>query len=168
MLEAAGINPTTGVNKQALNAAPSVDAMKDNKIDAFFWSGGVPTAAVTDLANTPGRKLKLLANDDVLADLQKKYSAQLYYRVLVPRTAYPGMDGDVPVIGVANVLVVNEKMSEQMAYDITKTLFDRKSDLVAIHPEANNLTLATAVVGSPVPFHKGAIKYYTEKQVWKG
>jgi TRAP transporter TAXI family solute receptor len=167
VLEAAGINPATDIQKQSLGAAPSVDALKDGKIDAFFWSGGLPTAAVLDLANTPRVQMKLLSNEDVLPALQQRYGASLYYRVVVPRSAYPGMDADVPVVGVANVLVVNEKMPEAVAYDITKVLFDKQPELEAIHPEAKNLTLETATVGSPVPFHKGAIKYYRERNAWK-
>ena len=168
VLEAAGINPQSDVQKQGLGVAPSVDALKDGKIDAFFWSGGVPTAAVLDLANTPRMQMRLLSNEDVLQALQQRYSASLYYRAIVPQAAYPGMEADVPVVGVANVLVVNEKMSEDMAYQITKTLFAKKAELVAIHPEADNLKLDTATVGSPVPFHKGAIKYYREQNAWKG
>jgi len=168
VLEAAGLNPTADIQKQSLNAQPSVDAMKDGKIDAFFWSGGLPTPSVTDLANTPRIRWKLLPNDDVLAALQKQYGQQLYYKVSVAKSSYPGMDGDVTVVGVANVLVVNEKMDESLAYDITKVLFDKQAELGAIHPEARNLKLETAITGSPVAFHKGAIKFYREKKVWKG
>ena len=168
VLEAAGVNPATDLGKQGLGVAPSVDALKDGKIDAFFWSGGLPTAAVLDLANTPRLQMRLLSNEDVLPTLQQRYGAALYYRSIVPRSAYPGLEADVPVVGVANALVVNEKMSEDLAYQITKTLFAKKDELVAIHPEASNLTLAAATVGSPVPFHPGAIKYYREQNAWPG
>ena len=168
VLEAAGIDPMSGIARQALGAGPSVDALKDGKIEAFFWSGGVPTGSVLDLANTPGRTMKLLPNDDILPALQQKYSPQLYYPIVVPKTAYSGMESDVLVVGVANVLVVDERMSDQLAYEITKVLFDKQPELVAIHSEAKNLTLETAIVGSPVPFHPGAIQFYQEKGVWKG
>lgn len=168
LLEAGGLKPTSDIQRQGLGAGPSVDALKDGKIDAFFWSGGVPTGAVLDLANTPGLTLKMLPNDDILAALQAKYSPSLYYQVTVQKAAYNGMDSDVPVVGVANLLVVDERMSESLAYDITRTLFDRKADLVAIHSEAKNLTLETATVGSPVPFHQGAIRFFQEQGVWKG
>jgi uncharacterized protein len=167
VLEAAGINPQTDIQKQGLGAAPSVEALKDGKIDAFFWSGGLPTAAVLDLANTPRLKLVLLPNEDILPALQKQYGAALYYRTTVPRATYPGLDGDVPVVGVTNLLVVNEKMTEGTAYDLTKVLFDKQPELAAIHPEAKNLSLQKAIEGSPVPFHKGAIRYYREQKVWK-
>ncbi len=167
LLEAAGLK-VTDIQKQSLAVAPSVDAIKDGKIDAFIWSGGLPTAAVLDLANSGKGKIKLLSNDDVLPVLQKQYGAALYYKVTVPKTAYPGLAADVNVVGVANALVVNQKMSDTLAYDITKVLFEKQAELGAIHPEAKNLKLETAVVGSPAAFHKGAIKYYQEKKVWKG
>jgi TRAP transporter TAXI family solute receptor len=168
VLEAAGIRPNADIQKQGLGAAPSVDAIKDGKIDAFFWSGGVPTGAILDLANTPGRTLKLLPQSDILPALQQRYGAALYYEIVIPRAAYSGLEADVPVVGVANLLVVDERMSESLAYEIIKVLFDKKADLVAIHSEAKNLELQTATVGSPVPFHPGAIRFYQEKGVWKG
>ena len=54
ILEAYGIDPDKDVTREKLSVAESVNALKDRKIDAFFWSGGVPTAAVTDLARHPG------------------------------------------------------------------------------------------------------------------
>jgi TRAP-type uncharacterized transport system substrate-binding protein len=144
-----------------------VDALRDGKIDAFFWSGGLPTAAVLDLANTPRLRMKLLPNEDILPELRHRYGASLYYKVNVAKTAYAGLEADVPVVGVANLLVVHQKMPEGLAYDITKALFDRQAELASIHPEAKNLARETAAVGSPVPFHNGAIRYFLEQKVWQ-
>ena len=167
VLEAAGLKPKVDVQPQALGVSESVQALKDNKIDAFFWSGGLPTAAVLDLANTPGITMKMLANDAVLPALQKAYGPGLYYRVVVPRAAYVDLEADVPVVGVTNLLVVNQSMDEDLAYQITKALFERQSELIAIHPQAKLLTLETATGNSPAPFHPGAIRYYRERGVWK-
>ncbi|MBI2832800.1 MAG: TAXI family TRAP transporter solute-binding subunit [Acidobacteria bacterium] len=163
-LEAAGIDPTREVQKQGLGVAQAVDALKDGKIDAFFWSGGVPTAAVLDLANTPAMTLKLLPNGDLVPPLQQKYRS-LYHAATIPKSAYPGLPADVPVIGVANLVVVHAAMPEQLAYDVTRLLFEKQHELAAIHPQASVLTLGTALIGSPAPFHKGAIRYYREKSV---
>jgi TRAP transporter TAXI family solute receptor len=166
VLKAVGINPDTDIHKQSLGVAQSADALKDGKIDAFFWSGGLPTASVLDLAHTPGITIRLLANDSVLPSLQQTYGPSLYYSRNVPKGIYPGLEDDVPVVSVANILAVHEAMPEQLAYEITRVLFEHQAELVAIHPEAKNLTLKTATEGSPAAFHEGAIRYYTDQHVW--
>jgi len=166
VLAALGINPDTDIVKQSLGVSQAADALKDGKIDAFFWSGGLPTAAIVDLAHTPGMSIRLLSNEDVLPALQRSYGASLYFLRNVPKDIYPGLDRDVPVVSVTIVLAVHEDLPEQLAYDITRTLFEHQAELAAIHPEAKNLTLAAAVEGSPAPFHQGAIRYYTEQHAW--
>jgi TRAP transporter TAXI family solute receptor len=91
----------------------------------------------------------------------------LYVRLVVPRGTYPGITSDVAVVGVSNALVVDETMSEDVAFAITRVLFERRADLAAIHPEASKLRFETAITGSPAPFHPGAIRYYRERGVWK-
>lgn len=167
ILEAAGLNPGVDIRKQSLGAAQSADALKDDKIDAFFWSGGIPTGALLDLASTPGRTIKLVPNGDLLSGLEQRFGAEVYHASTVPKETYPGMASDVTVISVSNVLVAHEEMDEDLAYRITKALFDHRDELIAIHPEAENLTLGSAVKGSPVPFHPGAIRYYREQGAWK-
>jgi uncharacterized protein len=163
ILEAYGIDPEKGVKREKLSVAESVNAIKDKKIDAFFWSGGIPTAAVTDLAATPGVKIKLLDHADATAAMVKKWGP-LYVTGKIAAKSYPNQDKDVQVVDVYNLLVVNEKMDEKLAYDITKTLFEKKADLVAVHQEAANLDLAIQYGGgSPIAFHPGAMKYFAEK-----
>jgi uncharacterized protein len=163
MLEAVGIDPEKDVRREKLSVAESVNALKDRKIDAFFWSGGVPTAAVTDLAATPGVKIKLLDHADAIPAMAKKYGP-LYVKGTIPAKSYPGMTKDVEVADVWNLLIVNEKMDEKLVHDLVKALFERKADLVAVHAEAKNLDLKNQYgVGSPVPFHPGATKYFAEK-----
>ena len=163
ILEAYGINPDKDVKREKLSVAESVNAIKDRKIDAFFWSGGVPTAAVTDLAATPGFKIKLLDHADAIPKLVQKYGP-LYVKGTIPANAYPGQDKEVQEAEVWNLLVANEKMDDKLAYDVVKTLFEKKADLVAVHSEAQNLDLSRQLSGaSPIPFHPGALKYFSEK-----
>jgi len=163
ILEAYGLNPDKDVKREKLSVAESVNAIKDRKIDAFFWSGGVPTSAVTDLAATPGMKIKLLDHADALPNLVKKYGP-LYVKGTIPAKSYPGQDKDSESADVWNLLVVNEKMDEKLAYDLVKAVFDHKAELVAVHSEASNIDLANQLeVGSPVPFHPGALRYFAEK-----
>lgn len=165
VLRAAGLDPDRDVRRQALTVNASVDAIKDGKLDAFFWSGGLPTASVLDLASTMGVTTQLIPNDDVLTTLQTTYGP-LYERMVIPGGSYPGIATDVGVVGVRNVLVVNASMSDQLAYDLTRVLFEKHADLAAIHPEAAKLTLASAVQSSPAAFHPGAIRFYKERGVW--
>jgi TRAP transporter TAXI family solute receptor len=145
----------------------SVDALKDGKIDAFFWSGGLPTASLLDLASTIGITAKLLPNDEVLPKLQEQFTPGLYFRLVIPKGTYPGVNYDSGSVGVANALVVKDTMTDELAYELTNVLFDRQPDLAAIHPEAKKLNVDTAVHGSPAPFHPGAIRYYQERGAWK-
>jgi TRAP transporter TAXI family solute receptor len=163
ILEAYGLDPDKDVKREKLSVAESVNAIKDRKIDAFFWSGGVPTAAVTDLAATPGIKIKLLDHADAIPALTKKWG-QLYVKGSIPAGSYPGQTQDCAVADVANILLVSERMDEKLAHDIVHTLFEHKADLVAVHSEARNLELSTQYEGgSPIPFHPGAVRYFAEK-----
>jgi hypothetical protein len=69
----------------------------------------------------------------------------------------------VSVVGVANALIVNRAMDEQLAYEITRILFEKQAELGAIHPEARNLSLERAIKGSPADLHPGAARYYKER-----
>ena len=166
LLTAAGIDPATDLSKQSLGVAQSVDALRDGKIDAFFWSGGLPTASILDLAHTSGVTIRMIPSESLLPALQQTYGAGLYVLGTIPGGTYRGVDEDSGVVSVAIVLAVREDMPEALAYDITRVLFAHQSELAAIHPEAGNLTLESAVQGSPAPFHPGAIRNYQEARVW--
>ena len=103
------------------------------------------------------RLVIIVPNDGALSKLQDTYGKALYVQGLVPRSMYPGMDGDVGVVSIPNLLVVHADMDANLVYELTKALFENKAEIVAIHPEAANLSLATATVGSPADFHPGAI-----------
>jgi TRAP transporter TAXI family solute receptor len=167
LLRASGLDPHRDIRRQSLSVNASVDALKDGKIDAFFWSGGLPTASVLDLASTINLTAKLVPSDDVLPVLTSKYPAGLYFPLVIPGGTYPGVLSDVGVVGVANALVVAETMSDDLAYELTKVLFEKRHELAAIHPEARKLSIVTARQGSPIPFHPGAIRYYREHGAWK-
>lgn len=165
-LEALGLDPRRDLTTQALGATQSADALKDRKLDAFFFTGGLPTAAILDLAHTAGLTIRLIPNDAALPAMRARYGESTYELLTIPRAAY-GTAEDVAVVGIPNLLVVSETMADSLAYDITRLLFEKKSELVAIHPQAADLNLETAVTNSPVPFHPGAIRYYTERAAWK-
>jgi TRAP transporter TAXI family solute receptor len=164
VLEAAGLDAKKDLKQERLSVAESANAIKDRKIDAFFWIGGVPTAALTDLAATPGIKMKLLDLAEYADAMNKKYGP-LYAKGTLAANSYPGQDKPVALIDVWNILVTDDKMSDAMAYNIVKTLFEKKPDLVAVHKEAENIDLKNQAIGSPIPFHPGAKKYLEERGV---
>jgi TRAP transporter TAXI family solute receptor len=165
VIEAAGLDKDRDMKRERLGVAESVNALKDRKIDAFFWVGGLPTAAVTDLANTPGIKIKMVDHADLVAKMNKKYG-NLYVQDVIPKSTYHGMEKDNHQATVMNLLVAHEKMDDKTAYNIVKAVFEHKDDLVRVHKEAENFKLENQKASAtPIPFHPGAMKYYAEKGI---
>lgn len=165
VIEAAGLDRDRDLKRERLGVAESVNAIKDRKIDAFFWVGGLPTAAVTDLANTPNVKIRMIDHAEVVAAMNKKHG-NLYVQDAIPKDTYKGMDADNRNATVWNILVAHENMSEQTAYNIVKTIFDKRDDLIAVHKEATNFKLDNQrQSATPVPYHPGAAKFFAEKGV---
>jgi TRAP transporter TAXI family solute receptor len=165
VIEAAGLDKDKDMRRERLGVAESVNALKDRKIDAFFWVGGLPTAAVTDLGATPGVKIVLIDHADLVDKMNAKYGG-IYSRGVIPAKTYPGQDKDNPVAVVQNILVANAKMPDQVAYDIVKTIFEKRDELIAVHGEAKNIVLETQNnQNTTIPWHPGAVKYLAERGV---
>jgi hypothetical protein len=163
VIEAAGLDRDKDMKRERLGVAESTNALKDRKIDAYFWVGGLPTAAVTDLGATPGVKIKLIDHSEVVDKMNAKYG-QLYVTDVIPPKMYPGQDKENKISTVWNILVSNEKLSDDLAYNIVKLIFDQKPELVAVHQEAANIDYKYQQKGnSPIPWHPGAVKYFQEK-----
>jgi uncharacterized protein len=164
-IEAAGLDKDKDMKRERLGVSESVNAIKDRKIDAFFWVGGLPTAAVTDLAATPGVKIKMIDHANLVPAMNKKYG-DLYVQDTIPRATYSSMAGDNRNATVWNILVAHEKLSDQVAYNIVKTVFEKRQELIAVHKEAENFKLELQKqAASPIPFHPGAVKYFNEKGI---
>jgi len=163
VLEAAGLNPDKDIIRERLTVQESGNSLKDRKIDAFFWSGGIPTASVTDLAASPGVKIKFLDHAELAEVLNKKFGP-LYVRDVIPGKSYPGQDKDAQVTTIWNILVTGADTPDEVAYNIVKTMFDKKEDMVRVHKESENFDLKhqtnAAIV---IPFHPGAVKYFREQ-----
>ena len=159
VLRAVGLDPERDISAQQLGVGESVQAVKDGALDAFFWSGGVPTGAVTDLATT--EEIVILPTAQYAAALKRQYG-EFYLESTIEPGRYKGVTSPVPVIAVPNYLVVNKSMDPELAYSITKLLFERKKELAAVHPSANRTELATAPRVAPLELHPGAKRYYDE------
>lgn len=163
VLEAYGINPDKDIVKERLSVAEAVNALKDRKIDAFIHNAAIPIPAVTDLGATPGIKIKLIDHSDAVAAMNKKYGP-LYISGTLPAKTYPGQDKAAATVDVWAVLLTNDKMSDQVAYDMVRTLFEKKPDLMMVAKDTSYMTFENQIGGaSPIPFHPGALKYFAEK-----
>ncbi len=167
ILEAAGVGEDD-LSREQLGAGESAGAMKDGLIDAFFWSGGLPTAAVVDLTATPNLNVAFLASDQYLDQLKEAHG-EFYQVANIPAGTYgDGQAEDIPVVVVPNVLVASGEMDEQMAYDITKAIFENQDTLIAAAPSAAELTLGSAQCSQALPYHPGALKYLEEQGIAEG
>jgi uncharacterized protein len=165
VIEAAGLDKDRDLKRERLGVAESVAALKDRKIDAFFWVGGLPTAAVTDLANSPGVKIKMIDHADLVPAMNKKYG-NLYVKDTIGKDVYKGMEKDNPQATVMNLLVAHQNMDDKTAYNIVKTIFDKLDEIKRVHKEAENFKLENQKAdASPVPWHPGAVRYFAEKGV---
>jgi len=163
LIEAAGLDKDKDLKRERLGVAESVNAVKDRKLDAFFWVGGLPTAAVTDLASTPGMTIQMIDHASLVSKMNATHG-NLYIEDTIPSSMYKGMTGDNKQASVMNVLVANQKMDDKTAYEIVKTIFEKRDDLIAVHKEAEQFKLENQKAdASPVPFHPGAVRYFTER-----
>ncbi len=159
MLKVAGVDAEEDITKRQLGVGESVQALRDGSIEGFFWSGGVPTGAVTDLATTDD--IRLLATAQYRDALQSEYG-DAYQSTTVEDDEYEGVAG-VETIGVPNVLMVNEDMDAELAYEITKALYEGKDRLATVVPAAEALDPAKGRdVIDPIELHAGAERYYAE------
>lgn len=165
VIEAFGLNPDKDMTRDKLGVSESAGALKSKSIDAFFWVGGLPTAAVTEFGAIPGVKIKIIGHADAVPKMREKYGP-IYSQGVIPAKTYPGQGVDIPIAVVWNLLVCNESMKENVAYDLVKILFDKRQELMLSHQDARVLALEPqAAGGSPIPYHPGAIRYFAEKGV---
>jgi TRAP transporter TAXI family solute receptor len=163
VLKAAGLDPQTDVERYNFGVAESAEALKAGRIDAFFWIGGVPTAAVSDLAAAGQPKITFLPAENVAA-IEAAHPG-LYRPAVLPKSAYAGMTEDVPGLGVANVLIVSAKAEDRFVQTVLDGIFANVDLIRGSHPEAKKLSLESAAMRTAVPFHPAAEAYYAAKGV---
>ncbi len=165
VIEAAGLDKDKDMRRERLGVAESVNAVKDKKIDAFFFVVGLPTSSITDLAATPNTKIKLLDHAQYLDKMLAKYG-NIYAAGSIPKTTYAGMDADAKGITVWNIMAVNASTDEQLAYDLTRLMLEKQNDLALVHKEALNIKTDWQTSDrAGIPWHPGALKYFKEKGI---
>lgn len=165
LLAATGLDPEKDINRTSLPIAESVAALKERKIDAFIWGGGVPTKAISDLALGQGNRLKLLDTAKAVPHMLRKFGP-VYTDGEIPANTYVGQTISVKTADVWTLLLVRTDMDEKLVYEIVKALFEDKSTLISGHALARNLEISNQMRGgSPIPFHPGSKKYLAEQGV---
>lgn len=146
------------VKPQYLSFDESATAFQNNQIDAFFITAGLPNTSIVEVANK--RNVRLLGlSEEEMAKLQGQYA--YYTPVVVPAETYNGMTEDVTVAAVSAVLICSRELSEDLVYELTRTLYEDTAELS--HAKKAEISAENAVKGVPVPFHPGAEKYFKEK-----
>lgn len=159
ILEAAGIDPESGFERRQLGAAETVAALRDGTIDAGFWSGGLPTGALIDLASDGD--MNLLNIGEYAEQLATEYG-EYYVEEDIPADTYEGQTEAVSAIASPNILVASPTMDEELQYNITAAIFDNVEALTQVHPAAVELDAATAGDIPYVETCPGAQRYFDE------
>ena len=152
------------VKEDSSSFSQAVDKIKDGNLDATLITAGVPTAAVTDFAQ--GHDLKVVPISGEAIELLLK--EQPYYtKVNLPANTYKGQTAAVPTLAVLAVWATQDKVSDDMAYQVTKALFENLPIMGQVHVQGKNIKLDTAMAVGTTPIHPGALKYYKEKGLVK-
>ena len=155
-----GLDPNKDFSAEALQQAEASRALVDQKIDAFFFTVGNPSAAVEEPAQSVELDIVPI-NSDGIKDFVAKHP--YYIMTKIPAGTYKGVDKDVETYAVTATVISNESVSEEVVYDMVKTVFENLDELKASHAAFRNLNPKEMLQGLSAPLHPGAIKYYKEK-----
>jgi hypothetical protein len=141
IMQAAGLDPQADIERAQLGVAETVAAIQDGTVDAGFWSGGLPTGAIVDLASSA--ELVLIPTDEYADAMAQEYG-DYYFAEEIPAGTYEGQDEPSGQVVSPNILVVRSDMEESLQEDITRVIFESKEQLITVHPAAEELDPATA------------------------
>jgi TRAP transporter TAXI family solute receptor len=161
ILGAAGMSYKDMGKVEYLPFAESVDLMKNRQLDATLQSAGLGVASLKDLSTS---------TEIVVVSVPKAVVDRIgppFVAANIPANTYNGQDKDVPTAAVINYLVTSSAVSDDLAYQMTRLIFESLPELANAHAAGKEIRLETAAAGSPVPLHPGAIRYYREKGLIK-
>jgi TRAP transporter TAXI family solute receptor len=165
IIEAIGLDKDKDMSRERLSAAESGNALKDKKIDAFMFVAGVPTSAITDVAATPGVKMLLIDHDQAVPKMVEKYGPS-YAPTVIPKGSYPNQDKESKVAATWNIMAVRDDCPEDLAYNLTKIMLEKREDLAKVHKEALNIKVENQKSqNAGIPWHPAALKYFAEKGI---
>lgn len=156
----ASISQDRDLSVHRLDLEESIAEFRRGNIEAFFFSGGLPVAPITRLAESTN--IRLIDLREYISPMRKTFQG-FYSERVIPESAY----GLKPVIsiGVANYLVVSTRMSDQTAYSLTAILLTSRDELSAAHPTGSRLNPRVAIGTQPLQLHPGAKQYYRSAKV---
>ena len=157
ILDALGMTYDDLGKVEYLPFAESVELMKNRQLDATLQSSGLGSAALKDLSSTQD-----VVYVSVPAEVAETLGAP-YAAGVIPAGTYPGQDADIPTLAITNILVTSTNVSDELAYEMTKLLFENLDHMTAAHAAATAIDIQNAVKNSPIPLHPGAEKYYKEQ-----
>ncbi|WP_233442362.1 TAXI family TRAP transporter solute-binding subunit [Lentzea atacamensis] len=157
LLKSRNVTPQT----QNLGLEESAKWMREGKLDAFFWSGGLPTTRITQLTKELG--VRMLDLKDELPSFREQYP--VYGSATLPASTYNLQSGPVITLVVRNFLLVTDSMPDDVAEALVRQLFEGQPELVKAHSAARTIEQRSAIETSPVPLHNGAMRYYRESKV---
>jgi TRAP transporter TAXI family solute receptor len=171
VLKAFGLDWNKDFRREKLGATESVAALKDNKIQAFFWSGAIPTASIIDLASTPGLKMVLLPVSGETAEKIMKANPGVFHKTAFAKGSYSGVAKDIDAIGITAVLTAMDKFPEDKLYQIVSVVFSSQTEISPVWKDATKLTPEKSVKqvtpDSIQYLHPGAKKFFKEKGALK-
>ncbi|WP_312396623.1 TAXI family TRAP transporter solute-binding subunit [Stutzerimonas kunmingensis] len=162
IFKAAGLSYEDMGRVEFLPYAESVELIKNRQLDATLQSSGLGMAAIRDLASTMP-----VTFVEIPAAVVEKIESDAYLPGVIPAGTYDGQDADVPTVAITNILVSHEKVSDEVAYQMTKLMFDNLSSLGNAHSAAKDIKLENATKNLPIPLHPGAERFYKEAGVLK-
>jgi hypothetical protein len=157
IFEAAGMSYEDLGKTEYLPFAESVELIKNRQLDATLQSAGLGVASIKDLSTSIDVQI-VAVPEDVIAKLGAPYIA-----ATIPAGTYSGQASDVPTVAVVNFLVTHSEVSDELAYEMTRQLFENLPDMVAAHNAAKAISLENALNGLPAPLHPGAERFYKEQ-----
>ena len=162
LLEAHGMT-RKDIGEDLSSFAQSVDKIKDGNLVASLITAGAPTSSITELANARDVRIVPLTGPEIEA-LRKK---QPYYAIVtLPANTYKGQ-APVDTLAVMAIWATHDGLTDAMAYEVTKALYENTETLGLVHPKGKEISLKTALQSISIPLHPGAEKYYREKGVLK-
>ncbi|AXI79731.1 TAXI family TRAP transporter solute-binding subunit [Peterkaempfera bronchialis] len=163
LLAAAGLDPVQDIDPAPLGIGEAVDALRDGRIDALFWSGGLPTAAVDELSRE--LRIRLVPLGQLAESLHRGGGdgADAYRAAVMPADSYPeALPEDTPVatVAVANLMVTRDDTDTGLVQGMTRAVIDSRDAIGAQVHAAQLVDLRTAIYTDPLPLHEGARRYY--------